>query len=168
MITFRRDGSAFNYRIVGVALNEGRVLLHRAEGEDFWTLPGGRAEIGEPATETLKREMLEELEVAVEVERLVWIVESFFTYMDTAWHELALYFLITFPQECLIPNETAPFRGFEGFYEEQPEGVKLIFEWHSLDTLESITLYPSFLKQGLKALPEQTRHVVHTDTLEMD
>jgi hypothetical protein len=40
MITFKSERNAFNYRIVGVALHEGRVLLHKGEDEDFWTLPG--------------------------------------------------------------------------------------------------------------------------------
>ena len=33
----------------GLAVRDGLVLVHQGEGEGFWTLPGGRAEIGEPA-----------------------------------------------------------------------------------------------------------------------
>jgi ADP-ribose pyrophosphatase YjhB (NUDIX family) len=160
MIIFRSEHSAFNYRIVGVALHEGRVLLHKGESEDFWTLPGGRAEIGEPATETLKREMREELEVEVEIERLLWVVENFFTYLGTSWHELALYFLMSFPHDSDLLKRTSRFYGYEIV---EPEVITLIFEWHSLDALDSVTLLPSFLKQGLRALPERTEHVVHTD-----
>ncbi|HKP52277.1 MAG TPA: NUDIX domain-containing protein [Chloroflexia bacterium] len=160
MITFKSERSAFNYRIVGVALHEGRVLLHKGESEDFWTLPGGRAELGEPATETLKREMREELEVEVEIERLLWVVENFFTYLDRSWHELALYFLMSLPHDSALQKQTSPFYGYEDL---QAERMLLIFEWHPLDSLDNITLLPSFLKQGLKALPDQPKHVVHTD-----
>ena len=90
MITLAHGDYSFNYRIVGVALHDGHVLLHRGESEDFWTLPGGRAELGEPAEETLRREMREELGVEVEVERLLWVVENFFSYQGRSWHELAV------------------------------------------------------------------------------
>ena len=67
MITIDHDDRRFHYRVVGVAVHNDAVLLHQGEGDDFWTLPGGRAEIGEPAAQTLKREMQEELGVLVEV-----------------------------------------------------------------------------------------------------
>jgi 8-oxo-dGTP pyrophosphatase MutT (NUDIX family) len=72
MIVLDQGGARFNYRIVGVAIDGVRVLLHRAEQDDFWILPGGRAELLEPATTTLRREMAEELGVAGEVGRLLW------------------------------------------------------------------------------------------------
>lgn len=69
MITFARENTRFTYRIVGVTIEDGRVLLHQAEGDDFWALPGGRAELLEPAEATLRREMREELDIEVEVVR---------------------------------------------------------------------------------------------------
>lgn len=59
MIRFEKGNTRFNYRVVGVAVHENSVLLHQAEGEVFWTFPGGRAEFGETAEETLRREMNE-------------------------------------------------------------------------------------------------------------
>src|SRR5262245_3617383 len=97
MIRFDKRNQRFNYRVVGIAIYENQVLLHRAEDEYFWTFPGGRGELGEPATETLKREMREELGVEVEVVRLLWFVENFFTYEEMRYHEIALYFLMRLP-----------------------------------------------------------------------
>lgn len=59
MITFKEHGTRFTYRIGGIALHNNRVLLQYAdEAEPFWFLPGGRAEIYEPAQETLKLTIL--------------------------------------------------------------------------------------------------------------
>ena len=96
MITFERDGSRFNYRVAGVALHEGAVLLHRAGHETFWTLPGGRCELLERSSDALRREMIEELGAEVEVDRLLWVVENFFEYNAMKGHEIGFYFLMRF------------------------------------------------------------------------
>lgn len=91
MIAFEEGEVRFHYRVVGIALNGNRVLLHRAENDDFWTLPGGRVELLEPAHDVLKREMREELEIEIHVERLVWVVENFFQYAGKSARVGALF-----------------------------------------------------------------------------
>lgn len=158
MITFDEGETRFNYRMAGIALDGDRVLLHRMDWENFWSLPGGRGELLEPARETLRREMREELGVEVEVGRLVWVMESFFELNGKSYHELGLYFLMTLPDGSRFLREDE----FEG----DEEGVKLIFRWFSIAELESVRLLPSFLGQGLKSIPPGTEHVVHSDVSE--
>jgi len=67
VIVFDVGSVRFNYRAVGVALHGGKVLLHRAEKDPFWALPGGRVELLEAAGDTLRREMQEELGVPIVV-----------------------------------------------------------------------------------------------------
>ncbi len=159
MLSFDAGPARFNFRIVGVALDpeRGRVLLHRAEGDDFWSLPGGRAELLEPAEATLRREMREELGAEIAVERLLWVVENFFEHAGKSYHELALYFLIAFPHDSGLVRADGPFFGWE------EGGITLIFQWHPLAALDAIPLYPTFLRAGLRALPAAPVHVVHTD-----
>src|ERR1700754_2554245 len=88
----------FQMRIAGLAFRDGHVLVHRATHEAFWTFPGGRAEVGETSEETLRREMVEELGVEADVERLLWSVENFFDYEGKRWHEFGLYYLMHLPE----------------------------------------------------------------------
>lgn len=155
MITFDRENNRFNYRVVGVACESGRVLLHRAEIDNFWTLPGGRVEMLEPSDVSLKREMLEELGLKVEIERLLWWVENFFDYNDKNYHELALYYLMRLPAESEISQKDV-FKGIE-------PGIDLTFRWFSLDELDSLAVYPSFLNDELKNLPASPQHIIHHD-----
>ena len=155
MITFTDGDTRFNYRVAGVAIQDGCVLLHRAETDDFWALPGGRGEFMETAHDTLRREMQEEIGLDVQVGRLLWVVENFFGYQGLSNHELGLYFHMTLP-EGSGPRIQETFGGRE-------ERLRLIFRWFPLEEASEAPLYPSFLRSSLRALPETTLHVVHTD-----
>jgi len=156
LITFRKDKMQFTYRIVGIVINDAKVLLHRGEEDDFWSFPGGRCELLENSKETLKREMQEELKIDIKVERLLWVVENFFEYNGIEVHELGLYFLMSFPNDCYIYEKGESFIGYE-------EECKLIFQWFPIDNFENIELYPSFLRKALKSIPENIEHIIHTD-----
>jgi ADP-ribose pyrophosphatase YjhB (NUDIX family) len=159
VIRFDQGTRRFNYRIVGVAIHDGSVLIHRAAQEPFWTLPGGRAEHGETAEQTIKREMLEELGTSIEVVRLLWLVENFFDFDGLNYHEVALYFLIRFPPGSGLLNAKA--------FEAADAGVPLKFKWVSIDPneLASLPLLPAFLPDGLANLPASVVHVVQRDTI---
>lgn len=159
MIRFEQGGACFNYRIAGVALrDDGAVLLHQGEGDEFWALPGGRAELCETAAATLRREMLEELGVAVEVERPLWFVESFFEYAGQSHHEIALYFLMRLPDGC-------KYLELDSFQDIEESGTRLTFRWFARqpETLRGLPLLPSFLQASLAELPATVQHVVHYD-----
>jgi 8-oxo-dGTP pyrophosphatase MutT (NUDIX family) len=158
MITFEKGNNRFNYRVVGIAVRDNSVLLQQAEGDDFWVFPGGRAEFGEPAEQTLKREMREEISTEVEVVRLLWFVENFFSYAGKTYHEIALYFLMQLPTTCKYLVEPGPFEG-------EDEGTKLIFRWFPRQPklLSSLPLLPSFLQTAVQKLPDSVEHVIHDE-----
>lgn len=159
MISHDIGGGRFNLRSVAVIIRDGSVLVHRAETDDFWALPGGRVEPFEPTPETLRREMKEEIDCTVSVERLLWIVENFFKHEGKPFHEIAFYHLVTLQDPA---SERLMQRSFEG-WEDIPR-VRLLFQWISLDTLDEVPLYPSFLRSGLRKIPGHTQYIVHHDT----
>jgi 8-oxo-dGTP pyrophosphatase MutT (NUDIX family) len=156
MITFDEDNVRFTNRVVGIALDRDRVLLHRTDDMDFWALPGGRAELLEPSVQTLIREMQEEIGVEVQVDRLLWVTENFFVHLGRSHHELGLYFLMHLPIGSPL-RDVPRFDGHEG---EQ----HVIFEWHSLQALEDLPVYPKFLRTGLNSLPANTTHVLNVES----
>lgn len=162
MITFDHNDSRFTYRVAGVALHDGRVLLQTVQGLDFWFLPGGRCELREAATEALSREMREEMGVEVRIERLLWVVENFFTFQGITNHELGLYFLMSLPFDCGLFGAAERFAGTEWLAGPE-QSIDLIFQWHRLDTLNRTPLVPAFLRQTLQELPATVEHIVHRD-----
>jgi 8-oxo-dGTP pyrophosphatase MutT (NUDIX family) len=158
MIRFDQGQHRFNFRVVGIALHNHQVLLHRTPDEAFWSFPGGRAELGETTAHTLQREMREELAADIEIIRLLWIVENFFDYDERRYHELAFYFLMRLPDDSPYLDQAKSHAGQEA----EPE---LIFQWFRNDAavLAGLPLLPSFLQTGLQALPVTTQHLVHYD-----
>ncbi len=62
-------------RYQGAIINDHQILLVRhaehVSGRSYWIIPGGGIEAGETEEECVQREMLEETNLRVEVERLL-------------------------------------------------------------------------------------------------
>ena len=83
---------------------EGRIFAtQRGYGEwkDWWEFPGGKMESGETPEEALRREIWEELETKIVIERLVSTVE----YDYPAFHLKMHCFLCSLQAETLHLNE---------------------------------------------------------------
>ena len=161
VISYARNNFKFKYRIVGIALHDGRALLHQLEGDNYWSFPGGNGEFFEESAQTLRREMMEEISENVSVERLLYVTENFFEIEGSSYHELGFYFLISFLPHSPILKQTQPFYGVEHFEFEEPK--KLIFQWVPLEQLETMEVYPTFLRTALSDLPTHTQHIVVND-----
>ncbi|MFC4559160.1 NUDIX hydrolase [Virgibacillus kekensis] len=149
--TFKRKNTVFNYRVAAVMVENNHVLIHRQAKDGHWALPGGRVKVMEDSASTVVREVKEELGFDVEVNRLFWMTENFFTYTDREFHEIGLYYGVSGIDGSLRFRE-GPFYG--------EEGERLIYQWVPLDELEDIVLYPEFLKTSLKETPASPEHLI--------
>ena len=108
MVTFTVGSWHFTYRVGAIVLREGHVLLTRNLSENYWFTPNGRVEIGESAHAAIDREIKEELGVTGRIDRLLWSSENFFRMGEISHHEIALYFLVTLPDDA-HPDLSAKF-----------------------------------------------------------
>ena len=153
MITFKAGEIRFTYRVGGILIHHEHVLCQAASKEDFFFLPGGRAELGEAASVTLLREMQEELGVVMKIERLLYVVENFFTDPNDTWHELGLYFLMTAPADSYL------YQSLETTIRVDEGDNELRFDWLPIAQLEAYPLYPPFFQKALQEIPEHTVHI---------
>jgi len=153
MISFDTETHRFNLRAAAIIFHDGHVLLHRIEGDTFWSLPGGRVEPGEDAATTVVREMQEEIGVQVRVERMACVVENFFDYNEQSHHEIGLCFIAAIESGSALLDLTRTHRGSEG-------GKRLSFSWFARDQLSHIDVRPRGLRDLLSAERIELTHVV--------
>ena len=65
-----------NCRTAGIIVKDNHVLMHKNKKDPFWTLIGGRIQLGEDSAHAVKREFEEELGILAKAERLLWSVEN--------------------------------------------------------------------------------------------
>jgi ADP-ribose pyrophosphatase YjhB (NUDIX family) len=156
MVTFASGQTRFTFRVGAIIVRGNHVLLMRNLAEDYWFVPGGRVEMGEPAAKALSREIAEELGVVARVQRLIWINENFFRIGNASQQELALYFSAAIPDDA-HPDLSAT------FYSDEADGSRFEVVWHRRDALKEVRLVPSFLTHALTNIPTSVQHVVHID-----
>ena len=95
--------------VVAVIVNDdGEILLTKRQVPPFqgeWVMPGGKIDLGEPITKALKREVLEEVGLQVEVQELVDVFEHV-TPGENNYHFVILYYRCR-PLSCVISHNRA-------------------------------------------------------------
>jgi ADP-ribose pyrophosphatase YjhB (NUDIX family) len=136
-------------RASAVVIQDGRVLLCRSARDVYWALPGGLIEPGEMSDCAAVREVSEEIGAEARIIRLLWVVENHFEDYGRAFQEIGFYYLAALKAGIDL------FRSGE-FAGNEPE---ILLRWFDLDELDRIDVRPSFLKTGLRNLPERVAHV---------
>ena len=149
MLVINDKDKRFNFRVAAIAIHDNKILLHQYDSRDnFYALPGGRAEMFESTKETIIREMKEELDEDIHVERLVYVCESFFETDKLKVHEHCHYYKIKFKNEADI------FTLGSTFERDEIDGSKLYFSWVDLEDLNDLQMYPQFVKDQAHDLPK--------------
>lgn len=155
MINFEKDNGIFNFRVAGIMLNEGKVLIHKLAKDDFYAFPGGRVEMFETTEKTLVREMQEELGIDVRIDRLIWTCENFFVYEEKKYHEICFYYLME-NLDASLYKKGDRFTVFE-------ESREYEFKWVDLKTVQNEVLYPETIRDRLNSIPENMESIIDID-----
>ena len=142
------------YRVGGIAVYDGHLLVEHNVRHDFCFIPGGRVEYGESAIGALARELREELSEEVKMGRLVLVADNLFELGNDRFQEVALYFLIEF-----IPGSTVLDRA--GVFEGNESGT--MFQWIPLAEVEQVNLVPAFLRERVRTIPQTPEYIVRDE-----
>ena len=153
MVMFSNGDITFMYRVGGIAVHDGRLLVEHNVKHGFCFVPGGRVEYGENAVQALSRELDEEFGGDVRIGRLVIVSDILFELDGVRYQEAGLYFLMEFPPGHYII-------GREGKFEaEEPN---LVYQWLPLNELEEVELFPRFLRDLVRDIPQTPKYVIQS------
>lgn len=151
-LTLRTEMGLFNHRVAAVIVHNNKLLAQKNVKTNEYYLPGGRINYGESSEEAIIREIREELGVTVIDYRSLWINECFFVDSGTRFHEVGIYYLVNL--------ENTEFDHYESVF-ELAEGSRVnTYEWLDIDSLESIALYPLFVKTEIKNSDKSLKHII--------
>jgi len=157
-IIFKTDKYVFSYRVAGIIIEDGKILLQK-QNDDCFSIPGGHVTFGETNEESLIREFKEEINTDICVKELKWVGEVFFPWGNKPCHQIGLYYNVK-----LINNSKIPLNG--KFYAKESlmgDKFKLEFHWIPLEHIENIKLYPTNIVQLLKKNKEGVIHFVYKE-----
>lgn len=157
-ILFKTDDWVFSYRVAGICIKNGRVLLQKPTNDNGYAFPGGHVEFCETNEETLIREFKEEIGADIRVGELKWVAEIFFPWGKKPCHQICLYYLVE------IQNPEIPEDGMF-LATEQIEGrnFNLEYHWVPLENVEKLEVYPTNAPQLLQKLDEGVQHFIYKE-----
>ena len=147
-IGFTRNNQWFRYRAAGIIIKDDAVLMVGNDHNDYYYSVGGAVQLGETAEEACLRELYEETGLQLEIERLAFIHENFFTGQESDFlnkvncHELSFYFLM----KPLTENLSVKSESFG------TDGSKEFLKWIPIADYRNYKAFPSFFADELKNL----------------
>jgi len=153
-ILFKEENFIFSYRVAGLLLHNGKILLQKPK-DDGYAIIGGHVKAFETGEEALLREYKEELGAKVSVERLFAVGEVFFPWGNKPAHQLGLYYLLRLEDDSIPKDGSWPSKRH---WEEQK--LDLDFCWVPVEELAGKEFYPEELLPYLKNPPETVIHFV--------
>ena len=139
-------------RTVGVLLKDGKILVQRDADGNEYALPGGHVNIGETLEDGLVREYKEETGADIVCKRLLWSEECFWEWNGKKAHNIAFYYLINLCDGSEIPDN--------GEFVSHKDNCDVVLGWMPIEEMQSIVIYPEFLKKEIFNLDNEIKHFV--------
>jgi len=158
-INIKIDNYLLNCRAMAIIKNEDRILFQKREKDKYWALPGGKISVGESISDTIDRELKEELGISnFRIKEVCIIAEHFFEFNNEKCHQYIFGQKVSVDKnEWIFENDE--FKGIE-------DDKNLIFKWIKLSDLELVPIKPDFLGNSLRNLDkDKLQFISYTERL---
>lgn len=150
-ISIVTENKKFKFRVSGLLINNGKLLVVKIDENSFYCLPGGHVELLEDTREAIIREFKEETGISVLVTKLLYVTENFFKSNNSNCHEIGFYYLLN-------TDKTIDTKDFNIIEQDKERTTKLAFKWLDINNLENVK--PEFLKKKLQNIDNTFKHLV--------
>ena len=158
-ILFKTDDYIFSYRVGGLLIRDGKVLMQKAVDDDGYAFIGGHVAFGETTDQALVREFKEEIGADIKIERLIMVNENFFPWGNRPCQQINLYYLVSLQDETQIPLDGT----FKALDELGNERIELDMCWIPLEDVPNATIYPPQAKEYILNPPEEIVYFVYKE-----
>ena len=157
-ILLKNDDYVFSYRVAGICIQNGKVLLQKPTNDTAYAFPGGHVELGETNEQTLIREYHEEIGVDITVNDLKWVGEVFFPWGNKSCHQICLYYMVD------INTNQIPLEGmFIGKEKIEGRRFDLEFHWVPINEIKNIEVYPTNVVELMDKINEGVQHFIYQE-----
>lgn len=154
-ILFKTEDYIFSYRVAGICIHNGKVLLHKAKSDEGYAYPGGHISFGETNAEALRREFAEEIEADIAVGELKWVGEIFFPLNGKPCHQICLYYSVKINNIDDFSDDV-----FTGTEEMRGDNFQIEFHWIPTAQLNNIKIYPEKTAELMLKLDSGVQHFI--------
>ena len=157
-ILFHTDDYIFSYRVAGICIHNGSVLLQKPVSSDDYAFPGGHVELGETNEQTLIREFKEEMGANIKVGNLKWVGELFFPWGDKPCHQICLYYEVEITDDITPKSDY-----FTGSELHENKVFDMEFHWVPIEKADDYQIYPAQAGKWLRSDDKDVKHFIYTE-----
>src|SRR5574344_1896883 len=155
-IKIKTDKKKFKYRVNGIVIKDNKILTIKMKNNISYCLPGGHVELGEDSKTAVIREMLEELDTNVTIQKESAVVENFYTDKNVLLtHEISFYYIVNPDHFSNISLED-----YSKYENDKGEIKQHNFVWLPINTLHDFDFRPTFIKEKLINNNYEFEHII--------
>ncbi len=155
-IEIKTDKKKFKYRVNGIVIKDNKILTIKMKNNVSYCLPGGHVELGEDSKTAIIREMLEELDTNVTIQKELAVVENFYTDKNSLLtHEISFYYIVNPDNFSNISLED-----YSKYENDKGEIKQHNFVWLPINTLREFDFRPTFIKEKLINNNYEFEHII--------
>ena len=156
---FKQDDFNFSYRVAGVLIRDGMVLLQRPDNTDEYAFPGGVVRFGETAAEALIRRWKQETGIEINVGGLKWVEEALFLLDNKPCQQVSLNYIITLNDDDILVDGHRMLT-----YNEDDENAVRLY-WIPLGDVGVLKVYPENTAELLLQEDAPPKHITRFEDI---
>lgn len=155
-IKIKTDTQKFKYRVNGIILHNRKILTLKMGNNASYYLPGGHVEFGEDSRTAVIREMFEETETPVIIDKEFAVVENFYLDKNSLQtHEISFYYIVK-PENF----DKMSLQNYVITENDKGEMKNHNFEWLDISSLKDLDFRPEFIKEKLISHNFDFEHII--------
>lgn len=139
------DDVKFNFRVGVIFEYNDSIIIEKGDKANFGVLPGGRVMTLEDTKSALIREVQEEMhfDISKKEIKLQDIIENFFTYNGTKYHELYFVYKVKLEEnDEIVKRKKGEFINYDS--------ESNYYEYINLDDIDNESIKPEIIKKIVK------------------